>query len=222
MNETKPDSSEPEKIVIEEPAPSETPQPQAEPVQVQAEPVQAEKRSLSLMKRLLRALLAVLILLGLGALLVIYAFYIPARRELNDANKRLSELSDKSTSELEAANQKINNLSLLESQNTELQAEADNAHLYNTILNARLDVVNAQFALSEQNPSKARLALTKTTATLQELEKLLPEGQKKVVTDLQSRLKLAIEEIDKNDYAARSDLDVLANALLELQSAVIR
>ena len=215
MNDIQSDTPEPEKPVSEE-------QPLPEAPQQPAEPTRAAKSPPSFLKRFVRVLLTILILVGLGALLVIYTVYIPTRSELNAANQRLSDLSDKSASDLEAAKQKINNLSNLESQNAELQAEADNARLYNTILKARLDVVSAQFALSEQNPSKARIVLTKTPQTLQELEKLLPEDQKKAITDLQSRLKLILEEIEKDDYAARSDLDVVANALLELQNAVIR
>jgi hypothetical protein len=91
--------------------------------------------------------------------------------------------------------------------------------LHIAILSARADVVTAQLALAKKDPAKARVALNRTPKTLETMLSQLPADQKKVVTDMQARLKLAISEIENNQYAADSDLDVLGTSLLEMENA---
>ncbi|MBN2547531.1 MAG: hypothetical protein JXB15_00115 [Anaerolineales bacterium] len=187
-----------------------------------AKEVSRGKNSPTLAARLLRWLLGFLVLVGLGALLAIYTLYLPAQEKLNQANLQISTLSGQATSELIAANQEIDRLASLDTENKDLQSELDQATLYNTVLRARLDVTSALLSLANQETEKARLSLNKTSGVLKELESLLPQDQRKVVADLQKRLELVLDELDKNVYAARSDLDVLANGLLELESAILR
>jgi hypothetical protein len=159
-----------------------------------------------------------LILFGFGALLVLFTLYLPARTSLSEANKRLIQFSSKSATDMEAANQKIDSLSSLETANKELKAELDQARLEPELLRARLDVATALLALANKDPGGAKTALTKTPDTLKALQNLLPQDKQGRVNDMLSRLKLVLAELDKDDYAAQSDLDVLANMLLDLEN----
>jgi hypothetical protein len=55
---------------------------------------------------------------------------------------------------------------------------------------------------------------------LEILGDMLEPDQRKIVSDMQERLELVLDEVDDNPYAAESDLDVLARDLLELESAL--
>jgi len=165
--------------------------------------------------RLLRLLLGILILMGLGAVLVIYTLYLPTRQKLIDSQEQV-EQADQRVTELEG---EVGGLSTFEEQNQDLLVELDKSRLQVAILSARADVSAAQLALALNNPAKARLALSKTPETLKKLESMLEPGKKKLAEDMQARLDLAVKEIGENAYAANSDLDVLATGLLELENA---
>jgi len=165
--------------------------------------------------RLLRWLLGILIVMGLGALLAIYTLYMPTRQKLMDSQQQV-EQADQRVAELEG---EVGNLSTFEEQNQDLLDELEKTTLHVTILSARADVAAAQLALAQNDPAKARLALSKTPETLKNLESMLEPGKKKLAKDMQARLDLAVKEIGENAYAANSDLDVLATGLLELENA---
>ena len=165
--------------------------------------------------RILRWLLGVLILMGLGAMLVIFALYQPTRQMLAESQEQVEQAGQR-IAELEG---EVANLSTFEEQNQDLRVELDKTGLHVTILSARSDVAAAQLALALNDPAKARLALSKTPETLEKLEGMLEPGKKKLAADMQARLDLAVKEIGENAYAANSDLDVLATALLELENA---
>ncbi len=164
---------------------------------------------------LLRWALGILIIAGLGALLVIFTIYrskqqelVQSQGQLQQANVRIADLESK-----------VENLSTFEGQNQDLQAELEKAQLHVAILSARSDIAAAQLALARNDQAKARLAVSKTPETLKMLENMLDPGKKKLATDMQSRLELAVKGIGENAYAAASDFDVLATALLELENA---
>jgi type II secretory pathway component PulM len=211
MDETDPNAQGPEP----------TPEPKSEPAPVQAtppkekKPPKTESRSRRIILRTVRWVLGLLIVLGLGALVVLFTLYIPARQKVNESNARLEQANQKVA---ELQNQ-IANLSGLENNNKSLQSEIDKANLHIAILSIRTDVAMAQLALAKNDPTKARVALTQTPATLTKLAGLIDSNQRKVVTDMQDRLKLATAELDSNAYAAQSDLDVLATSLVELENA---
>jgi len=174
-----------------------------------------ESRLNRFLVRALRSLLIFLIILGLGALLAIYTLYMPARQALAQAKAESAQLNQK-LAEMES---RMENVTALEQKNQELQAALDKASLHVTILSARADIAAAQLALAQNDPAKARLALSKTPDTLKALSELLEPSQKKVATDMQERLSLAIKGIGQNAYAAASDLDVLMTSLMELENA---
>jgi TolA-binding protein len=153
--------------------------------------------------------------------------YIPARDQAIMANNQIKAIEEQSQIDLEDAahrivklEETIESLSTLETQNVELQKELDSANLHIVILSARADVATAQLILVKgEDVSKARIALSRTSDTLDTLGDMLEHNQRKIVSDLQERLELVLDELEDNPYAAESDLDVLARGLLELESA---
>ena len=153
--------------------------------------------------------------MGLGALLVIITLYRPLQQSLGESRGQ-GEQAQQRIADLES---QVNSLSPFEAKNKDLQAELDKAELHIAILSARADVAAAQLALAQNDQAKARLVLSKTPETLKKLENLLEPGKKKLATDMQERLQLALKGIGGNAYAAASDLDVLTTGLTELENA---
>ncbi len=185
-----------------------------------------ESRFARSMRRALRLLLGFLVILGLGVLLAIFAFYMPQANRLKQANQTILALEEQAQSSETQASQEItglqtrvNNLSALETKNQALETELDMALLHVTILSARADVATAQLALAKNDPSKARVALSKTGETLKTLQSLLDSDQQKAAADMLARLELALKGIGINANAAELDLSVLATDLMELELA---
>lgn len=184
--------------------------------------VKPVKRGPGIWTRLFRWLLGILILFGLGALTAVMLLYIPLRSELTQAQGKLDSLTTKSSSDLQAANEEIDRLATLETNNKDLQSQLDQANLSRMLLQIRLDITSAQLALVKEDSAKAKLALSKTAETIKKLESLLPQSQREAIASLQDRLKLVLSELEENPYAANSDLDVMTNTLLELENALKR
>lgn len=184
-------------------------------------PARPEKAKLGFWRRAWRWTLGLLIMFAMGALFITLVFYAPLR-------DRMQTQLGQRDGELRSANQKVsdlqsslNNLSGLDTNNKDLQTQLSQSNLHVAILSARNDILAAQLAMAKNDPAKAKVALTNTPKTLDTLSSLLPADQRKTVGDLQTRLTQAIGELDNQAYAAGSDLDVLANSLLEMENALI-
>jgi multidrug efflux pump subunit AcrB len=178
-----------------------------------------------LFNNLLRWTLVFLVVLGLGFLLAVYFIYRPAASRLSQSEQQMLQMQEQAKTELDQANQQIGelqqrvqDLSTLETRNIELQTGVDSTLMHVYILSARNDVANAQLALAQEDSSGARAALGKTDQTLKDLASLLDADHQKTVADMQERLALALKGIDANPNAAVSDLSVLATDLLELET----
>ena len=112
------------------------------------------KRSPSIWARLLRGLLGILILLGIGALAVVLLLYLPIRQELNQARNKIESLTAQSSTEMETANQEIERLSSFETSNKDLQAQLDETTLLLTIKQVQLDISTARLTLANEDPAK--------------------------------------------------------------------
>jgi cytoskeletal protein RodZ len=172
-----------------------------------------ESRANRFLVRTLRWLVGILIVMGLGALLVIFALYRPMQQTLGESRSQGEQASQR-IAELES---QVETLSTLEAKNKQLQAELDKAELHMAILSARADVATAQVALAQEDQAKARQALNKTPQTLKKIEGLVKPSDKQLATYMQERLDLAVKGIGVNAYAATSDLDVMATSLVELE-----
>jgi hypothetical protein len=167
------------------------------------------------LKQLIRWTFGILIIFGLGFLLAMFILYLPNRQVAGQAQTSLQQ----SRQEVQDLKSKLDGLQAIQNDLQSAQDKLANANLHVAILSARIDVANAQLAMAQNQPEKAHLALDKTADTLATIGGQVDQNQKKVITDLDSRLTLALGEIDANPYAAQSDLDVLATGLLELESA---
>jgi polyhydroxyalkanoate synthesis regulator phasin len=166
--------------------------------------------------RLLRWFLFALILFGLGVAFTLWTIYSPQRKQLTAAQDQVQSLQQ----QVGDLQNQVKTLTPLDENNKNLQQQIDQQTLHTYILSARTAVAQAQLALAKQDAAKASLALSKTDQTLTMVGNLLPANQQKLVQDMQSRLKLAKSEIDNNAYAAQSDLDVLANSLVDLENSL--
>jgi hypothetical protein len=166
--------------------------------------------------RLLRWFLIALVLFGLGVAATLWALYSPQRSQLAASNNQIQSLQGQ-VSDLQ---NQVKTLTPLGTTNQNLQQQINQENLHTAILSARTDVAQAQLALAKQDTAKASLALSKTDQTLTKIGNLLPANQQKLEKDMQSRLTLAKSEIEGNSYAAQSDLDVLANSLVDLENSL--
>jgi polyhydroxyalkanoate synthesis regulator phasin len=166
--------------------------------------------------RLLRWFLFALILFGLGVAFTLWTLYAPQRSQLTAAGDEVQSLQQ----QVGDLQNQIRTLTPLSTTNKNLQQQIDQQNLHTYLLSARTDVALAQLALAKQDTAKASLALSKTDQTLTKMGDLLPANQKKLVQDMQSRLNLAKGEIESDSYAAQSDLDVLANSLVDLENSL--
>ena len=181
--------------------------------EAQAKAPKPQSRMNRALQRGFRWLLGFLIVAGLGALLVIFTLYLPLRQSLGQSQAEVEQMKQQ-VAELEGD---IDRFSPLETENQDLQAELDQSSLHIALLTTRADIATAQVALAQEDPEAARLALKDTARTLRSmLSKLKPED-KDLVTNLLARLDLALKGIGENNYAAASDLDVLATGLVELE-----
>ncbi len=166
--------------------------------------------------RLLRWFLFALILFGLGVAFTLWTIYSPQSRQLTAAQDQVQSLQQ----QVGDLQNQVKTLTPLDTNNQSLQQQVNQQTLHTYILSARTAVAQAQLALAKQDTAKASLALSKTDQTLTMIGNLLPTNQQKLVQDMQSRLKLAKSEIESDAYAAQSDLDVLANALVDLENSL--
>lgn len=199
--------------VEEEPSMEE---PAVEPVAPEAEAEEEEPRGMPFWQRALRWVLAVLVVFGLGVVLTLYTTYVPTSRDLQRARAELAE-RDQEIDTLEA---RVEELSALEEDNEALEEAVDRAELHVQILSALTDVRSAQLALALEDRSRARVHLTNTPDTLTALGELLEPDRADLVESLQERLELVMEELEDDTFAAQSDLEVLANNLVELENAI--
>lgn len=190
-------------------------------------PVESQGRLHRVFRHGIRWTVGVLIIFGLGLLAGIFLLYRPALQEaentalkfsgeLDTAKQRITELEDK----ISNLNNEITSLQPLREKNQELVAENQRLRLHIAILDARVDVSNAQLALEADDNAQARVMLNQTSQTLIEIHELLNTEQKDVVDDLKQRLDLVMDELDDDPFAAKSDLDVLETKLLQLEDAL--
>lgn len=193
-----------------------------------AEPLPQEKKRPGFWTRAFRWLAGILILFGLGAALIIFAFYLPSRDLVSQQNQELAELSRQHEAELAAAQEEIAGLKQLGMENEELRAEnqtlqaaAEQSKVHLTLVQVRIDVISAQIALMKEIPGEARLALSNTAELLEELKQMLPEHVDHI-QDMLDRLERIKGEMDEDPDLAILDLDSLLNDLLWLENAVVR
>jgi chromosome segregation ATPase len=140
-------------------------------------------------------------------------FYRPATQELSAVQRELQGARER-IAELES---EVDRLQALESENRALEEELEAAELRIQILSALVDVNAARLALADEEIARAQEHLAGTPETLKSLEGLVDSQQREEVTAMQNRLELALEEMERDQFAAQSDLRVLATNLEQLE-----
>jgi len=200
----------------------------------QDSPPQEETRTRRFFRKLIRWTAGLLVVFGLGFLTAIFTIYMPkvdeldqSQGDLNQAGGTITELEDQIAAlqdqnaelggQIDTLNQKIADF---ETQNQALLSEQESFTLHIALLKTRAEVISAQVELYDQNPAQARILLANTDQDLATIQELLPDDLQDVVTPLQTRLDLAIGEIDTDPETAIDDLGILAGDLLEIENAL--
>ncbi|HZD57682.1 MAG TPA: hypothetical protein VE136_13195 [Anaerolineales bacterium] len=175
---------------------------------------QPETRLQRFLRLSIRWLAGFLIVFALGVLATVFVLYRPITDQLSRVRMNLQQ-SQQQVSQLES---QVSQLKSLEAKNKALQDQLDKADLHIRILSALSDVNAARLDVANDDIPSARVNLTNTPDTLKELENLVGANQKDAVTAMQNRLDLALGEMDRDSFAALSDLEVLATNLVQLEN----
>lgn len=160
--------------------------------------------------RLLRALLRWAAAVGVVFVLGVIATWFSQVRPRAAEVTRLQEA-------LGAAEAELAVLRPLEAENQELKDQNTGLRQQVYLVEALVDVTSARVALLLGEPEAARAALAGTDERLYLLMQVLGEPAAAQVEPMRERLAQALQGLDGDLFAARSDLEVLANALANLQ-----
>lgn len=176
----------------------------------------AESRFRRFLRQLVRWTLGVLILIGIGFVAALLLFYMPMRREaatkaaeLSTAQTRIQELE----SELAAKAQ-------MEKLYQDALERLKQADFQNNLLNLQMEVASARIYLYEDKKELASTAMQNAQAILKALQSTATPAQRTTLSEMEARLTLAISGLEKDTYAAQSDLDVLARSLSEFSASL--
>jgi cell division protein FtsB len=159
---------------------------------------------------ILRLVLAGLLVFGLGALLIAFGFYLPARQMLDKANADLDQASTTITSNTAQ-------ITTLQTGSAALQKNLDSATLHMTVLKALSGVRGASLAIAAGDYAGARLSLTEASAALDSLSGLLQADQKDVFSALQQSAAKALIDMKADLKSAQPELDQLTKNLAQLE-----
>lgn len=185
-----------------------------EPGPTPAKPESAFRRFL---RRAVRWVLALAIAFALGALAVAWLFYRPKVEELGQARAGLQQAQGQIT-ELQA---EVERLSALDAERQTLQANLETMETRLAILSALEDIQAARLALATEDEASARASLSNTASALEGLANRVEPEQRDLLEAMQNRLKLALEEMGRDAFAAQSDLGVLAANLTQLENSYL-
>lgn len=202
---------------------AETPKPQP----TGTKPTEQKAGLPPLARQALRALLGILIIFLLGFLAAMITLYSPVQNELQKAKTDLQQAKEKMTSlesdltkQATESSTKQKDLTSVQEQINTLQGELDKSALHVKLLRVLTEIHQAHLALANEDITFAQLYLKETPKALEELGTLLGDEYKDLAKDLQSRLQQTLDEMDKDLFAAKSDLSVIEEKLLRLESTL--
>jgi hypothetical protein len=175
-----------------------------------------ETRSQRFFRLAIRWIAGFLVVFALGVLAAVWLIYRPAAQQLSLIQTELG-VANQRIAELEA---EVARLTPLDTRNQALQEELAEADLHIKILRALSDVNTARLSLANEDIPGARAQLTNTPRTLKELEQSIGANQKGMVGAMLNRLELALAEVERDAFAAESDLNVLATNLVQLENII--
>lgn len=171
-------------------------------------------------RKAIRSLIYAGVLFLAGMLTWYFAFQRPQTAGLEGQIETLTTERADLAAQVETLEARVDELGPFEAENESLAAELAAAELHVKLLSALNDVQSARLALALENPGGAKLALSRTADTLEDLKALLPADTQSEADGMASRLSLALGGIDSDAFAAASDLEVLANSLIQLENTL--
>lgn len=187
------------------------PEPPVEPESPEPEPSRP-----GVLRRILIWAVVVLLVFALG----VGACWLTQVQPQRDRIASLEQRAQSAETQVESLQAEVTRLSPLEAENESLQAELKRSSQHLDLLFVLVDVTSAQLAMAQEDTIAAKAALTGTDARLRGLEADLDGSQADTVKGLRERLTLVKEEVDSDEFAARRDLEILANNLLSLERSL--
>lgn len=172
------------------------------------------------MRRTTRMLVTAALLVIAGIVTGYVAFQRPQAVELSSQVAQLTTEKTDLEARVAALEADVEALEPLETENESLQALLDDERLHVGLLSALKDVQQAQLNLALEQVDAARVSLSRTEEKLGDLQELLPADQQGVVDGMVQRLNLVLDGMSADAFAAQSDLEVLANSLLQLENTL--
>jgi hypothetical protein len=83
-----------------------------------------------------------------------------------------------------------------------------------------MEIASARIYLYENNLELSKKAMQNAQAILKALQSGASSAQRTALTEMETRLTLALNGLEKDTYAAQSDLDVLARSLSEFSTSL--
>jgi DNA repair ATPase RecN len=167
-------------------------------------------------RRLRRFLLWTVGLLVLFALGVVAAWFLQIQ-PMREQNRTLrSDLTD-AQQQVESLSSEVDRLKPFEAESEALKEQVAQLESHIFLLDVLVDVSKAQLGLVEEDAIAAKDALQGTGDHLKQLEERLSGPDAEAVRGMSERLALALEEVESDEFAARRDLEILANNLIALE-----
>jgi hypothetical protein len=170
----------------------------------------------SRLRRVLVWVLAILLVFSLGVGACWLTQVQPQRELIASLESRTGD------AEAQAANlqAEVTRLSPFEGENEALRTQLKRSTQHLDLLFVLVDVTSAQLAMVQEDILAAKAALSGTDARLGNLESNLSGAEAETVKGLSERLTLVLDEVESDEFAARRDLEILANNLLSLERSL--
>jgi DNA repair exonuclease SbcCD ATPase subunit len=179
-----------------------------------------QREGLSRGRKIFRRILIWLVVLALA---FAGGFFVDTLLRLQPERDRAAALQadlNQAASEINDLESEISRLNQFEEQNIALVEELDQLNIHLTLLSAKSAVADATLALEQDRTADVRLQLDKVGSTLKTLKDLLAEEQAEVVDNMIQRQELIIIELEDDQSAALTDLEVLASKLNSLENTL--
>mgnify|MGYP001152442738 CR=1 FL=1 len=193
-----------------------TAEPEAPGQEADVKAVEQSEEETERPRRLRRFLVWTVGLLLLFALGVVAAWFLQIK-PMREQNRVLQIDLAEAQQTVDSLTSEVEILRPLEAENEALEEQVAELESHIFLLDVLVDVSEAQLALVEEDPIAAKDALQGTAERLQQLEERLSGANAETVRGMSERLALALEEVETDEFAARRDLEILANNLIALE-----
>lgn len=158
--------------------------------------------------------------LGLSFVLGIASLWIVRLRPQEDRIRLLESDEHQAQVRIDELELEVTELESLRQENQDLRQQLGQSELHLDLLGILVDVESAQIALEQEDASGAQSALRETDEKLQQLGTGMGGSPAEAVQAMRDRLRLVMEELDSDGFAARQDLEIMANNLLSLEEVL--